>query len=117
MKITIDSTEPLEDAIRVVGAVYGVTLTVAPANEAEATVGDSAQDAPKPARRTRSRQPAKSRRSSTTRPNGRRRRTSAVAKVSNAQLREWARENGHTVSDRGRIPAVVVSAYREAQKA
>jgi hypothetical protein len=117
VKITIDSTEPLEDAIRVVGAVYGVTLTVAPENEAVTPAGGSSQEAAKPARRTRSRQPAKSRRSSTTRANGRRRRTTAVAKVSNAQLREWARENGHTVSDRGRIPAAVVSAYREAQKA
>jgi hypothetical protein len=30
-------------------------------------------------------------------------------------LRSWARENGHTVSDRGRIPKAVVAAHREAQ--
>src|SRR3954465_4443667 len=29
-------------------------------------------------------------------------------------IREWARRNGHQVSDRGRIPAGVVSAYEDA---
>lgn len=27
-------------------------------------------------------------------------------------IREWARANGHTVSDRGRVPATVVDAYK-----
>ncbi|WP_166850700.1 Lsr2 family protein [Isoptericola sp. BMS4] len=31
-----------------------------------------------------------------------------------AKIREWARENGHKVSDRGRIPAAVLSAYEAA---
>ncbi len=31
-----------------------------------------------------------------------------------AAIRSWARENGHTVSDRGRLSAVVVAAYRAA---
>ena len=31
-----------------------------------------------------------------------------------AKVREWARENGHNVNERGRIPASVVAAYREA---
>lgn len=29
-------------------------------------------------------------------------------------IRDWARENGYTVSDRGRIPADVVEAYTQA---
>lgn len=29
-------------------------------------------------------------------------------------IREWARENGHEVSDRGRIPADIVEAYAAA---
>ncbi len=29
-------------------------------------------------------------------------------------IREWARKNGHAVSDRGRIPASVVEAYESA---
>ena len=31
-----------------------------------------------------------------------------------AKIREWAKANGHKVSDRGRIPAPVVEAYRKA---
>lgn len=34
-----------------------------------------------------------------------------------AEVRAWARENGHEVPDRGRIPAELVDAYREAQAA
>lgn len=29
-------------------------------------------------------------------------------------VREWARANGHTVSDRGRVPAAVIDAYTAA---
>ncbi|WP_309065314.1 histone-like nucleoid-structuring protein Lsr2 [Microbacterium sp.] len=31
-----------------------------------------------------------------------------------AAIREWAKSNGYKVSERGRVPADVVSAYREA---
>jgi hypothetical protein len=31
-----------------------------------------------------------------------------------AAVREWARENGHQVSDRGRIPTSVLEAYEQA---
>jgi len=31
-----------------------------------------------------------------------------------AQIREWARSNGHKVNERGRIPATVVEAYDKA---
>src|SRR4051794_13480730 len=36
---------------------------------------------------------------------------------SNADVRAWARSNGHTVSDRGRIPAAVQAAYDAAHAA
>ncbi|MDF2562720.1 MULTISPECIES: histone-like nucleoid-structuring protein Lsr2 [Microbacterium] len=29
-------------------------------------------------------------------------------------VREWARANGHTVNERGRVPAAVIDAYRAA---
>ncbi|SDO93501.1 Lsr2 protein [Microbacterium testaceum StLB037] len=29
-------------------------------------------------------------------------------------VREWARANGHTVSDRGRVPATIIDAYTAA---
>jgi hypothetical protein len=31
-----------------------------------------------------------------------------------AAIRQWARQNGHTVSDRGRIPKSVIEAYQAA---
>lgn len=31
-----------------------------------------------------------------------------------AQIREWARANGHKVNERGRIPAAVIDAYEKA---
>ncbi|MFV0316061.1 MAG: Lsr2 family protein [Microthrixaceae bacterium] len=31
-----------------------------------------------------------------------------------AAVREWARANGHSVSDRGRVPASVLAAYNDA---
>ncbi|GEL16344.1 histone-like nucleoid-structuring protein Lsr2 [Pseudonocardia asaccharolytica] len=34
-----------------------------------------------------------------------------------AEIREWALRAGHKVSDRGRIPASVLAAYREAHPA
>ncbi|WP_110588287.1 histone-like nucleoid-structuring protein Lsr2 [Microbacterium suaedae] len=35
----------------------------------------------------------------------------ASAKYDLAAVRAWARENGHEVSDRGRIPAAILEAY------
>lgn len=41
--------------------------------------------------------------------------TRGVSKsVDLAAVREWARANGHTVSDRGRVPAAVQEAYAAA---
>lgn len=36
------------------------------------------------------------------------------AKVDNSAIRAWAREAGHNISERGRIPADVVEAYAAA---
>ncbi|MFZ8756954.1 histone-like nucleoid-structuring protein Lsr2 [Microbacterium sp. HMH0099] len=36
----------------------------------------------------------------------------AKSDVDLAAVREWARANGHTVSDRGRVPATIVEAYK-----
>ncbi len=43
---------------------------------------------------------------------GRSRRNSArKSSVDLGAVREWARANGHTVSDRGRIPGTIIDAY------
>lgn len=33
-----------------------------------------------------------------------------------AEIREWARANGHKVNERGRIPASIVEAYEQAHR-
>lgn len=38
-------------------------------------------------------------------------RPGASDRVRTAAIREWARQNGHAISDRGRIPSSVVEAY------
>ena len=92
MRITIDSKEPLEKVLPVIGAVYGVDLPV-PAHPAAAA----------PKRRTRStraKQPAGPR--------------SKRSEVKTSEVRDWARSNGHQVSDRGRVSADIMDAYRAA---
>lgn len=115
MKITIDSTEPLEDALRMLGALYNVALiqsepapppasTAAASNRtrssgASAEVRGATQAQPRPAAlpRTARRRP----------------RTTAAPKTS--EVRAWALSNGHHVSDRGPIPASVGAEYARAQ--
>jgi len=108
VKISIDSTEPLQDVLRVIGAAYEVTLAVAqeggrsvpPLVEASSRAGSS--------RRVRGR-------GTSGRPSaGRTKSTGGPAKVSSAELRSWARQNGYAVRDRGRVPAAVVAAHHKA---
>lgn len=40
--------------------------------------------------------------------------TRARARQDTAVIRTWARENGHNVSERGRIPSAIVEAYEAA---
>jgi hypothetical protein len=109
VKISIDSNEPLEDVIRVVGAAYDVNLTVAAPTEV--TKGKPAKSDRAGGRSRRPRQGTEATRKGS---NGRSKSPKNRATVSNAELRSWARENGQTVSDRGRVPAAVIAAYRQA---
>ena len=121
VKITIDSTEPLEDAIRVLGAMYGVRLVVAGDQDATRPVEDDASKTTS-ARNGQARKRTGSKR---TRPAaakataraGRSKRRSvprASGRPTNAEVRAWARENGLTVSDRGRVAGSVMAAYLSA---
>ncbi len=92
MQITIDSHEPLDKVLPVISALYGVDLSVSAAPAAVV-----------PARRTRA---------SRARQGVERRGKRAEVKAS--VVREWARSNGHQVSDRGRVAAELVEAYRAA---
>lgn len=42
--------------------------------------------------------------------------TAKGSKVDTTAVRVWARENGHKISDRGRVPADIVAAYEAANK-
>lgn len=105
MKVTLYSADSVEDALRVVGAMYGVTVVVADAAGIEVTASEQ-QSAP-PRQQSRRADDSESRRS-------KRRGTKGKQAASTADLRTWARANGHQVSDRGRIPASVLAAYQAA---
>jgi len=132
VRLTIDSEEPLERVLAVVGSLFRVELAVlgnsAPNGDAAgaaggpsgaaATDGATPDEAPaastgtggSPARSTRRRRP------------GRQRATAAAASApatdstpDTATVRAWARENGITVSPRGRLSGTVLASYRDAQ--
>lgn len=46
---------------------------------------------------------------------GRAKTTASADREQTQAIRAWARRNGHTVSDRGRIPASIVEAYNAAR--
>ena len=113
LKLSIDFTDPLEDAIRVLGAMYNVTL-VTPSNNTAKKVsakrvptmatkrGGNAGTGSRTSQKTSGETPAIE---ST---------QNAAGRASTAELRSWAREHGFTVSDRGRIPATISAAYNQA---
>jgi hypothetical protein len=124
VRLTIDSNEPLDEVIKVLGAMYGVALVVSDAETGTAPPPVADVDAPPPPaakEETASRSaPAAEETSTPRRKRPSRRRApragrTAGDRVDNAAIRAWARENGYTVSDRGRVPAIIVAAYREAQ--
>src|SRR4051812_16276570 len=98
VKVTIDATDSLSDAIRVINALFGVTLA--------AVDGDDGRTVP--ARRSApTRMPAasSSKRSHAKVSNGpaRRNRPVPATPASASEVRAWARANGHVVRDRGAI--------------
>ncbi len=94
MQVTIDSTEPLERVLPVINALYGVSLSVP---------SDAISAAKAPARRARA-----------TRSQQRPARRNKRPEITASAVREWARSTGHQVSDRGRVAAELVEAYRAA---
>jgi Lsr2 len=108
MQLTIDSTEPLDHVLRVVESLYGVELsaTAKPLpgkpSHARSSVPRRASGAAK-----KTAKPASASRQSATR---------RAAKTDPAIIRNWARANGHTIRDRGRVPATVVAAYKSSTK-
>jgi Lsr2 len=113
MKLTVDSDEPLERVLEVVGSLYGVRLSVdgSPARSAR-----SASTRARTTRATRGRRPAKktaakktaAKKTAAKKASPRRARRGSVDA---AAVRAWARDNGLPVRERGRVPAEIVQAY------
>jgi Lsr2 len=101
--ITIDSNESLADALRVLGAMYDVTVIVAE-NGTSTPTSTAASGPPSGSRQARVRKSSK--------------KLAAGPQVgaNNVDVRTWALENGMTVSNRGRLPARIVAAYRDAHQ-
>lgn len=108
--------------MRVLGALYAVTLVVSsvdlaaskPATKSRSGSAKNERRARRKSSPTRKARPAapilgvdaaKSK-EETARP--------STGSPRNAEVRAWARQNGLTVSDRGRVAAPVMTAYREA---
>jgi hypothetical protein len=97
MQVTIDSIEPLDRILPVINALFGVTLAlpVTPQRPPAATS-------------------RRSHRSQTAQPGKVPARRNKRVDVSASAVREWARSNGHVVSDRGRVADELLEAYRAA---
>ena len=114
LKVTIDSTEPLADAIRVIGALYSVNLAqVAATDDTTTTTAGAAQDQPAGAATAKPSRNSRAKTTSAPTRTGRRRRTTAA---SSSDVRAWALANGHAVSDRGTLPAAIKAAYAQAHQ-
>ena len=108
MQLTIDSTEPLEKVLAVVGSLYGVELVAARAADTAA--------APKAKANANTARPVATRKAGgrKRKPSARASRRAPAAKPDPVAVRTWAKANGHDVRDRGRVPAAVLAAYTAA---
>ena len=105
MHITIDSRDPLDQSLRLVGALFGVSVKVEAEGEAIAAASGPASGGQ---RKSGVRRPAKGAKS--TRRSGSR---AVMAPADQAVVRTWAREQGLQVSDRGRVPNAILEAYQQ----
>jgi Lsr2 len=113
LKVTIDSNDPLPEALRVLGAMYNVSLVVdsttsrssdivRPTN-GEAPSRPTAEEAARNGRASSGKRAAPARGARRSAGNG-----------TAPELRSWARAQGYQVGKRGRMSAAVLAAYREA---
>ena len=100
VQLTIDTSQPLEDVLRVLGAMYNVAITVEPAPESVAAAAPARASTRRTATRRRpGRTPIRS--------HGKASRSGATS----AEIRAWAVANGFDVGSKGRIPRAVVDAF------
>src|SRR4051794_14067764 len=112
MRPTPDSNERFQDAIRVDGAPYGVTLVV-PSDGSEPN-----KPTHQPASRTRwtATPPRTQAGVAAVKSSRRGTATRSADAADNAEVRTRARNRGLTISDRGRVRASVITAYHSAHQ-
>jgi hypothetical protein len=114
MQLTIDSNEPLQRVLDVVGSLYGVRLTVSTETpEAMGVAGSRPRRGAAP--KSRSARPRG--KAVPARSHGSRSTASTTSAPDSATVRRWAHANGVAVKGRGRIPASVVAAYHQRDRA
>lgn len=107
MRVTIDDEGPLEIDL----CAECITELVDPLRKTIATFGQPVTDGPRRRARKQASAPAPTpaKKSSSSRSS-----RAKSAKVSPAEVRAWAIENGHELPNRGRIPQDIQQAYDEA---
>lgn len=112
----VEAVESIEFAVR--GVSYEIDVCGAHAKKLDEALGPFTSAARESA--SRPRPAAAARRGSAAKPGRQRPARSRDGAVRGrddvAKIREWARAHGHTVADRGRIPASVVEQYRAANE-
>ncbi len=104
LRVTIDSSESLSDTLRVLGALYDVKIVVADEDATAVSTQPAGSGSASPSHEVRVRR-AKEKLAA-----------EPEATLNNGVIRSWALENGWVVSNRGRLPARVVAAYRDAHQ-
>jgi hypothetical protein len=114
VKVTIDSSDPLADALRVIGALYKVSIAQVDAAQAANNSGIASDSRRADATANGARRAAtkKSTQRATAAPP--KRSSPKPPPASTADIRSWALANGHKVSSRGTLPASVNAAYAAA---
>ena len=110
MKVTIDATDSLSDTIRVINALFDVTLAQVDGDNGRTATARRSAPPRKPEASASKRSTAKV----SNRP-VRRNRSTSPTPASASEIRAWARANGHVVRDRGTIPAAIREAFEAAQ--
>ncbi len=111
--ILVDDVDGSEATQTITFALDGVSYEIDLNDEHAAALRESFEEWTSKARRTAGRR-SSGRRSSGRRSSGRRRAAGTPASGETQRIREWAREKGLEVSDRGRISAEVREAYEAA---
>jgi len=110
VQVSFDSTEPLDQVLAVLGAVYNTPLAASSGGQEQAVAAPRREA--RSGRRTRT--PVEAAPQPATAGRSRRSGRAIPARVDVTAARAWAREQGIIVSSRGQLAAAVLAAYQTA---